>query len=783
MILDAKENTNWTHPDHSVDPRVKKGLEWNANALQFYVNNFGMSTAGNASVGAQGRLAFRQQVSDSRMYAQGRQSVRQYMPMLGHTKEQIDQNKSHMAIDWRIPQIWPKFRDIMLSKLNGVEYKIKAALVDPVSINARLQARHEMELKVMARPLLERWNQMAGANITGITESLPKTLEELDIAFELNYKEALALAAEKGIDMSLYANEWRELKKKLEEDSIDVDMVACRTYVDGNNALRIEYLDPQSLLLPTNGDRTFQFGPIGFVRRLTVAEVKRMDTRGEISSTEWDGLLVQSRTARGQDGQGFINQYITNRGWSADSETLDVVYMEYPSLDIYRGTKKKDKMGRDRYYDEDYNSKSYNTEHQVPMWYGCYWIYGTNSYFGWGPSKYQNRLNSQMNTPRSSIHVYSNTWNGINTNPLTERVKPFVNAFTVAWYKFQDEVNRARPSGFWIDVNALTNVVDGNGNVLHPKENVAAFLRSGVLIVNTVDEEGNTTRTPVQELPASLQSVEPYIQTMMINVQQIRDVTGLNEFADSSTPNKEISATATNYMVNASQNALYRAMDCVNYNYLQLCIGILSRLQEITKSGPIKGYIHAMGSASLEAIELTSDISFADIGLILENVVTPDEKMWLERQIEIALSQRQTNGVGGIELEDAIAIRQVRSVKMAERMLSIRRKMRKREDQQRADELSKNQAMYAADAGLKVEQMKQQTMQIELDVYRQKEDILTDELIKRYLWQYMWQNEIQDTKNEGAIAAKRAGMGLDPGYNGIPTPQLPAQPQQPIAQP
>lgn len=190
-----------------------------------------------------------------------------------------------------------------------------------------------------------------------------------------------------------------------------------------------------------------------------------------------------------------------------------------------------------------------------------------------------------------------------------------------------------------------------------------------------------------------------------------------------------------------------------------------------------------MGSASLEAIELTSDISFADIGLILENVVTPDEKMWLERQIEIALSQRQTNGVGGIELEDAIAIRQVRSVKMAERMLSIRRKMRKREDQQRADELSKNQAMYAADAGLKVEQMKQQTMQIELDVYRQKEAILTDELIKRYQWQYMWQNEIQDTKNEGAIAAKRAGMGLDPGYNGIPTPQLPAQPQQPIAQP
>lgn len=769
MRYDDQNQKSYTAPDHGCDPEIKRSLEWNVNAFQFYYRKYGLGNDASG-VATQGLKTFRDKISNNRKYSAGRQAIAQYLPLLGHTTEQIQQNKTHMAIDWRLPQIWPKFRDIMLSNMNKVEYKVSASLVDPTSLKARAQARYEMELQVKLKPLFERWNKMAGGNITGLMEGLPKELEELDIAFEMNYKEALALAAEKGIDLTLANNDWRELKKKWEEDSIDADIVACRTYIDDSNSLRISYVDPTSLILPSAADREFKHHAIGCVERLSISQIKKMDSRNEISDTEYQDILNDAAARRGMSS-GPINFYVANRGWTGDAEAMNVVYLEWPSLDIHRATSRKDRHGNDYFHREAHNDKKANKQYNVPMWYGCYWIEGTNSYFGWGPSKFMNRLKSQMNEPRSSIHVYSNTWDGQSTNAITERVLPFVNAFTVAWYKFQDEVNRARPSGFWIDIDALNNVVDSGGKSLSPKENIASFLRSGVLVVNNRDEEGNMTRTPVQELPSSLQSVEPHIQTMMVNVQQIRDVTGLNEFADASTPNREVSATATNAMVNASQNALYRAVDCVNYNYLTMCRGVLSRLQQIVLLKPIEGYIHALGSTSVEAIKITADISMADIGLVLESISTPEDRMWLERQIEIGLTQRQSNGVGGIELEDALAIRNCRSVKLAERMLSIRRKRRKREDSEEAAKRGKQQAEFSAQAGMMLEQEKQRTLQLDLQIYGQKEQILTAELRKRKLYEAMWQNEIQDTKNEGGIAQARVRQGQPADYQSQPAPQ------------
>ncbi len=766
----------WTYPDHNADPKIKASVGWCANALQFYVHRGGQGSGSTGTIMASQSMLMNN-LANNRRYARGAQGIQQYLPMLGHTQEQIQQNKTHMAIDWSIPQIWPKFRDIMLSKMSAVDYKCSATLVDPVSLNKRIQAKYELELQIRLRDVLERWNQMAGANITGLAEGTPRDMDELDISFEMNYKEAAALAAEKGIDLTLYANDWREIRKKMEEDSIDCDIIACRTYVDSSNALRIKYIDPLTMLLPGASDREFKHLPIGYVERLTLAEIKKLDQFGQITELEWQGIFSEAKTRKGQIGAAapLVNNYIESRGWVGDHEAMDVVYMEWPSLDVIKATEREDRHGNKRHYIEEHEQKKFNKTYQVPMWYGCYWIVGTETYFGYGPSRFQNRLKSQLNDPRSSIHVYSNSWDGTNTNSLTSRARPFINAFTIAWYKFQDEVNRARPSGFWIDINAINNIVDSQGESLHPKDNIAAFLRSGVLLVSTVDEGGTATRTPVQELPGSLQNVKPHIETMMLHIQNIRDVTGLNEFVDGSTPTKELSATATNYLAGASDNALYRCLDAVNWNYLNLCRGIVSRLQILLQEKDIEGYVHSMGQSSVEAIKLTADLSLADIGLVLENINTPQEKMWVERQIELAMQQRQSSGVGGITLDDALAIRQCRTVKMAERMLSIRLRRRQREDAKRADDLSRKQAEYSAQAGQAVEAAKQQTLQLEVSLYMQKEEFMTQQLKARLAYQMMWQNEIQDTKNEGAIAAAKVRQGLPPEYTGKPDPQDPSQ--------
>jgi hypothetical protein len=90
------------------------------------------------------------------------------------------------------------------------------------------------------------------------------------------------------------------------------------------------------------------------------------------------------------------------------------------------------------------------------------------------------------------------------------------------------------------------------------------------------------------------------------------------------------------------------------------------------------------------------------------------ERQYLEQNIQIALSQKE------IDLEDAIAVRQLKDINQAERLLIVRRKKRIAMNQQIAMQNSQQQAQIQQASAQATSQAKQQEMQMEAQLKAQE---------------------------------------------------------------
>ena len=137
------------------------------------------------------------------------------------------------------------------------------------------------------------------------------------------------------------------------------------------------------------------------------------------------------------------------------------------------------------------------------------------------------------------------------------------------------------------------------------------------------------------------------------------------------------------------------------------------RVQDLVKySGTYKGYMQAIGEYNMKAIEVTKDVTLADFGIMIEPLPDDEEKAILEQNIQVSIQQ------GELRIEDAILIRTIPNIKLANQMLILRRKQYLKEQQEMASSNAKAnaeqqqmsiQAKSQADA-----QMKQMESQAEI---------------------------------------------------------------------
>ena len=90
------------------------------------------------------------------------------------------------------------------------------------------------------------------------------------------------------------------------------------------------------------------------------------------------------------------------------------------------------------------------------------------------------------------------------------------------------------------------------------------------------------------------------------------------------------------------------------------------------------------------------------------------DKQYLEQNIQISLSQKE------LDLEDAIAIRQLKDVNQAERLLVIRRKKRMASNQQMAMQNSQQQAQIQQQSAQATSQARMQELQMQAQLKAQE---------------------------------------------------------------
>ena len=315
--------------------------------------------------------------------------------------------------------------------------------------------------------------------------------------------------------------------------------------------------------------------------------------------------------------------------------------------------------------------------------------------------------------------------------------------------KLQQVMTRMVPDGVFLDVDGLAEVDLGNGTSYNPAEALNMYFQTGSVLGRSLTQDGelNRGKVPIQELQSSSggAKINSLIQTYQYYLQMIRDVTGLNEARDGSAPAKDALVGLQKMAANQSNVATRHILQASCYLTLRACENVSKRIADslnfVLTANSLEQSITKFNVATM--IE-TSKLNLHDFGIYMELEPEEEEKAQLEQNIGIALK------TGGIELEDAIDIRRVNNLKLANEMLKDRR--RKKLEAARKAQAENIQAQAQAN---------QQTAEKTALAESQKQQIITAEKVS--IEQAKVQFAIQKLQAEAQV--KKELMAEEFNYN------------------
>ena len=276
-------------------------------------------------------------------------------------------------------------------------------------------------------------------------------------------------------------------------------------------------------------------------------------------------------------------------------------------------------------------------------------------------------------------------------------------------------MSRMVPDGVYLDADGLAEIDLGNGTNYNPQEALNMFFQTGSVIGRSFTQDGdmNPGKVPIQQIQsgAGANKLQSLIGNYNYYLGMIRDVTGLNEARDGSMPDKNALVGVQKLAAANSNTATRHILQSGLFLTAEVAEALSLRISDIIEYSPTAdAFIQAIGAHNVATLEEMSSLHLYDFGIFIELAPDEEEKAKLENNIQVALSQQN------IDLEDAIDIREVRNVKLANQLLKIKRKRKLERDrviaQQNAQmnaQVSAQAAQAAAQAEMQKQQAKAQT--------------------------------------------------------------------------
>jgi hypothetical protein len=642
-----------------------------------------------------------------RLYARGEQPIQKYKDELS-----INGDLSYLNLDWKPVPIIPKFVDIVVNGISERAFDIKAYSQDPYGVSKRTEymesVLRDMYTKDLSNFVQENFNIALFENPE---EDLPETREELEVHMQLTYKQAVEIAEEQAINTLLDGNNYDLTKKRFYYDLTTIGIGAIKNRFTLSEGIMVEYVDPANLVYSYTEDPNFQdIYYVGEVKDVTINEIKK-----QFPNLTNEDLKRISKTS--YQSNSYYDRPLNNSA-SPDVNTVQVLYFNFKTYmnEVYKvketATGASKVVLRDDQFDppvEMLEEQFGKLSRSLEVLYEGVLILGTDYLLQWELAKNMMRPKSDHTKVKMNYSIVAPRMYKGKIESLVSRITGFADMIQLTHLKLQQVLSRIVPDGVYLDADGLAEIDLGNGTNYNPQEALNMFFQTGSVIGRSFTQEGdmNPGKVPIQEITSGSggNKMASLIQTYNYYLQMIRDTTGLNEARDGSTPDSKAlvgiqkiaaanSNTATRHILTAG---LFLTAD------LAECLSL--RISDVLEYSPTRdAFIQKIGGHNVATLEEMGDLHLYDFGIFLELTPDDEEKQMLENNIQTALS------AGLIDLEDAIDIREIRNIKLANQVLKIRRKKKLQRDQA----MQQQNIQAQAQANAQAQQVAAQTQQSEL---------------------------------------------------------------------
>lgn len=623
-----------------------------------------------------------------RLYARGEQPIQKYKNELA-----IDGDLSYLNIDWTPVPIIPKFVDIVVNGMSDRLFTIKAYAQDALSADRRNQYQDMIEGEMAAKEVLMEVQDKFGVDPFMVSpEDLPNDDEQLSLFMQLNYKPSVEIAEEEAINTILLDNHYDDIKRRFDYDLTTIGIAVGKHEFLPGEGVKINYVDPANVIYSYTEDPYFRDCFYwGEVKTVPMSELIKINPR----------LTKEELEEISKTNQSWGEYYSVSRFYSDDvfsRDTCTLLYFNYKTTKTYVYKKKilDGNAARVIEKDETFNppvemmeeGRFERIEKTIDVWYEGVMVAGTQIVLKWQlmENMVRPKSASQMAMP-NYVAVAPRMYKGT-IESLTRRMIPFADLIQITHLKLQQVISRMVPDGVFIDADGLNEVDLGNGNAYNPEDALRLYFQTGSVVGRSYTGDGdfNNARVPVQPLTGTTgqSKMAALINNYNHYLEMLRGVTGLNEARDGSDPDPRALVGVQKLAALNSNTATRHILDASLFMTKTFAEALSVRVSDILEYADFaEEFAMQIGKYNVGILRDIKDLYLHDFGIFIELSPDEEQKERLEQNIQIALSRNDIN------LEDAIDIREIKNIKMANQLLKVKRAKKMETDQK--NEMMKQQ--------------------------------------------------------------------------------------------
>jgi len=672
-----------------------------------------------------------------RLYARGEQSIAKYKNELA-----VDGDLSYLNLDWTPVPIIPKFVDIVVNGMSDRLFTIKTYAQDAMSSEKRGKFQQMVETNVIAKPLFKQIEQDFGMDVFQVNpDELPESDLEMELYMQMNYKPAVEMANEIAINTMLEENHYDQTRKRCDMDLMTLGVSMVKHEFQLGDGIKVKYVDPANVVYSYTEDPYFKDCFYwGEVKTIPITEVLKINP----DLTQEDMKEISKYSQSWYDYYNVAQMYENSMFYR---DTCTLLYFNYKSTESFVYKKKQTSEGNYTTVpkDDQFNppeemmeeGKFERVEKRIDVWYEGVMVMGTNIILKWEMAKNMVRPQSASQYAMPNYVATAPRMYKGNIESLVRRMIPFADLIQLTHLKLQQVISKVVPDGVFIDADGMNEVDLGTGNAYDPSDALRLYFQTGSVVGRSYTQDGdfNQARVPITQLTSSSgsQKMQMLIGNYNHYLDMIRQVTGLNEARDGSTPDAYSLVGVQKLAALNSNTATRHILEGSLFLTQTLAEALSIRTADVLEYSDFADeFAMQIGKYNLGLLEDIKNLYLYDFGIFIEMSPDAEQKAMLEQNIQMALSK------GGIDLEDAIDIREIKNIKMANQLLKVKRKQKQQqEQQQKATEMQMQQ------------QNNMQSQQAAAQIQMQKIQMETQS--KMQVKQAEIGFEIEKLKNEAAL--------------------------------